>query len=975
MKRLGGFKDIEVPALNGVFDARSAVGQIGFGNYQVVLNLDSTDSKSRCRLGGWAKLLGDSPYGFANQDFHDQMIDCATYRQAFDQSIFIPAGLDHYAYPYQAPASDTPTTILSESAGPFSAYAQTALNAYSQSPSPGSWYICNIEIADPVDLTSEVYWNPDWNIPELVVPVGSVKGGSEFEFESLAVPQTSSWTKEFIGTKEFSWKLNFESLSEVLCVNNSNAPGKVPFVGMSSNPSTDYAPLTTGIIDWWKEILKANLVASRAQLGLTVTAIAFYWEWIPTSPSSGWNIIDLYNSGQATFSCYKPAGWTLAAIWAESEVATVSNAGLSTYTLCNFTLQPGVHTDAYQYGDLQPSYHSAYGYNYSYSGDYLYTRSGCRETINMLYEASSISGDRKFLIGTKSKIAVLNERAGSWRLLADGLGGPYSDSRNCGCPTDRWKTAQLGNIVLFTNDIDPVLSWVMDSGPSGCDDWSVDYVQDLLALEIRRAKVVASWRGFVFVANIEQNGRRYSNRIIWSDYNSPLSWFPLGNTLAFTQDLADGDRVVAMETIGQQLRIYTRRGANQTAIYDVMVTGGETTFTFQEVYRGPDGLQYENSMVNRGDVHNWLSESGLMELGPYDRTPIRIEWMHRASGVIYEGLSGTKLGDLAPFALTFDNGDWTNANGFGAINKNACDAAIGFYDSKNKALWCSWPTGVEVCPNMSLRFNLQYQTAGLVDHGFTAGCMMRPNYSQSVRDFMAEFVGCDPESFLVSKEGWPYSFPSAITPPAYIRNETEDPDLPVDQNSICANVGQLVIDDLCAGCDAHSILVMASAQDRTLKQFSEVSYYRERYVGGEPLLSCPYTTDGVYVNDGYFSVLQSDSDDYKQKEEKEIRRAQVDFVALDQVPASQLSFDISYGAQPRCMTWDTSAADRELKCLTSESAAEHQANNTRASSLASYNFFRRGAFIGWRAYTSGTGGGSCWNKVALQLRNAQGEWR
>lgn len=299
----------------------------------------------------------------------------------------------------------------------------------------------------------------------------------------------------------------------------------------------------------------------------------------------------------------------------------------------------------------------------------------------------------------------------------------------------------------------------------------------------------------------------------------------------------------------------------------------------------------------------------------------------------------------------------------------------GFFDSKNKALWFSWPTGDSECPDMSLRINVEYSTASLVDHGFTAGCMMRPDYVETMRDFLAEFAGCDPAGLLMAKEGMPYDFPTPATPPAYIRNPTEDPLLPVHSDSMCSRLGGRVIDELCVSCDADSLLVMASAQDRTLKQFTPDVYYRERYVGGESLYNCPYTSPGIYAQDGYFSLLQTDANDYGQKVEKMVNRAEVDYTAEDQIPPSELAFELAYGSQPRCLTWDQSAVPQELTCLTEESAATHAANNTRPNLMATYNFYRRGVFIAWRAYTSGTGGASCWNKAVLSMRLASGEWR
>jgi len=267
----------------------------------------------------------------------------------------------------------------------------------------------------------------------------------------------------------------------------------------------------------------------------------------------------------------------------------------------------------------------------------------------------------------------------------------------------------------------------------------------------------------------------------------------------------------------------------------------------------------------------------------------------------------------------------------------------------------------------------EHQTATLVDHGFTAFVEHRPDYASSLRDFLAEFAGCDPEQFLVAKEGDPYAFENQPPPPSYIRNYGEDPDAPVDPDSFCARLNGQTVEELCRSCDANSLFLMASAEDRTIKQFTPDSYYRERYLGEEDPVYCPHTTIGVYSQEGYTSMLQGDAYDYGKREEKMINYAAVDYVAEEQTTPNMLNFQVAYGQQPGCMRW-ANTTPRELKCLTEKDEAQHEADNTRANRSATFPMYRAGSFLAWRFYIEGTGGGSCYNEVTLRVRTKSGKW-
>src|SRR6185436_13345333 len=155
----------------------------------------------------------------------------------------------------------------------------------------------------------------------------------------------------------------------------------------------------------------------------------------------------------------------------------------------------------------------------------------------------------------------------------------------------------------------------------------------------------------------------------------------------------------------------------------------------------------------------------------------------------------------------------------------------------------------------------------------------------------------------------------------------------------CERLGATTVEDLC-GFDCKTVtLVLSDAVDFTLKEYDPDVFYREQFVGQEEDLSCPYTGVGLYQNLPYVSLVQSDLHKFGKNEEKTAGMASIDYVAREQATPSVLEFQIGYGAQPGCPTWKD-ATPVELRCLTEESAAQHEAQNTRPNTFAKYPIYR-----------------------------------
>jgi len=467
-------------------------------------------------------------------------------------------------------------------------------------------------------------------------------------------------------------------------------------------------------------------------------------------------------------------------------------------------------------GEGTPVYSTTPGSNVDYCKDIFLLGRQCREAITLLHSFRSVSGRRRLIAGTMSRLYVNNETGGNWRILADGLGGSCHDPSDCTCSPKRFTSAQLGNTVIFCNGIDPVLVWQSDEAPNGCYGWSADYLMDLLALNISTAEVCGVYQGFLFIGDVTADGERIPSRLHWCDYNNPLHWAPGFESLAGFHDFGQGETILVVKPIGGKIRIYTDR-----AIYDGTIVADDRLFSFQEVYRGERIPVYRHGFVNGGDFHMFMGEDTIYIMSEYDREPTPFEWCHLASGAVFRGLPSSWITAI------------DELDAFPPINDRNCNNIVGGWDGLNEAAWFSWPTGDDQCPSQSLILWPKRRKASLVDHGFTAFVTHQPDQDLQVRDFLASYGLCDPatgrlekESVFCSEDYTPVNYP-------YLRNATEDPDLPMEPDSFFAQLCNICIEDICQTCDVPSTFIMACAEGQNLVEFTRDSYVREVYIEGE----------------------------------------------------------------------------------------------------------------------------------------------
>lgn len=804
----GCYKDFVTTPIIGQLDLRSPSGTLGKDDFRLAYNVTLNEQKNRCRAAGWKKLFADSPFGFQNQDYHDQLVGCQTYYEEFSGSRSFQGGLVDIAYLYDTPGYTVTHPGSTANYGPFCGYYLDSVPPWSLTPST---------------LDNYVVRSP------------------------------------FVG---------------------------YPYFSFPSDP-----------------------------LALCNTGDPFYY------PGSYYSLSYSHQDPDEVFAPYKSGPIGL--------------------------------------------YEASYTEDYTRCGDFLYTRNGCREAITLLGQADSENGSRKLVAGTKSRLVVLNERTGNWKLIADGLGGPFDPPDNCNCSTRRFSMDKMGGYAFFTNNYDPVLEWRYDAPNAGCKLWGADYVDDLLTIGITRARVVCTWQGFLFVANVEQDGIQRPFRIFWSDFNNPTSFIPGAESLAGTTDLGAGETIMAIARLGGGLRIYTDR-----SIYAVTLVGGDIGFAITEIYSGPNVLAYAYSLANAGDTHYYMSVDTVYSLRESDRVPVFTQWIDKAAGAIYVGVAQSYLKD---FPLL---------QPFGPVNRAACDQVIGYFRRETNELFFSWPSGTNVCNDHTLRIGLTptYLGSDIIDHGFSAFTEFISDPRMTMREFFIDQQICGWDSFLgeLSKEGIPYSMEVADfpNPPSNLLNDTEDPSLPGSPDSWCVRLGNKTLEDFCQDCETSITFIGACASDKTLKEFDPEVFYRERYIDTGETLECPYTVIGTYARDGYTSLLQGDLLDYGVKQDKKITRVILDFVAAEQTTPNILRCAVAYSNNAECPRW-SETKEEEFACLSNFTDAEHDFYKTRPSLPALFNFSRRGRYLGYRFWLEGSGGAGCFTQITRKMRMAQGttDWK
>lgn len=990
------FKTITLKPMTGVFDTLGSADEIGFGNWRVVKNAVTRSARNRQRGGGWRRLFADdSPYN--NQDLHDQLTDRIGFYDSYTDHAIGGGDLAGYNYAYFWPSYQIPGfSVFPPPEGPycpvylgdfpsgiyngcpvfypFIGYPYEFIPGFiNTTGARAHWKMDTIAATTPdlfggLDLTNfgpsvetgllgnALRFNAgDWlESSDATFQCGDIRFGftgwvKRKNTGATSEPLVDMWATA--GTRQY--RLRIENGNLVFDV----SPNGTGIVSVTN-------PLVLSLDEWtlfscWHDpvantinlkvndgtiastshstgvftsatnfAIGLNQETSVANLDAVVDAVTFWKNGFPTESE----LEGIYNAAMGVEYPFSSQG---------------CNTGLPFYYVYSFlyascpVAYDPVPVSGYPYGPGTPFYDPFFDYDYVYCGEDFHPSQGCREAITLLDEIVTETG-RKLIASTMSRVYELNQSSGNWRILADGLGSSMYSSAQCTCNRIRGVSATMGGYLLYTNNFDQPMIYFVGDGQTGCDVRALQIITDLDALGITQAGGVVVWKGFAIWFDLTENGSRYGGDVMWSDLEDPNSYIESDTSFAGRATIAVGETILAAAPLGNWLMIYTDK-----SIIRLSLVGGEDVFNFERIYTGGNALKYKFSLVNGGDFHLYLGESDIYMFTQFDTRPINVNWITRAAGMIFNGI----VEDDATYE---------------PINKDACELVTGGWSEEKHEAWLSWPTGDNICPNVTLRLNIKFGAADFIDHGFTAFKTFRKDERPTVGEWI-EDMGICPRGSKVATEFKDGDVCSGTqtevqNPPLYIRNPEEDPNLPVHADSLCARLSGMTMNDFCQDCPSPATFIVASASDFALKQYEDDIYYREM-LGGGPLNYDGYSCHGeYYVFAGYDTVMQEGAESYRNDDEKIIKRAMLEAQPLAQSTPSPLTMDVAYGSQPTCMTW-VSTRNLDFECQTNKTEAQHLTDRTRQDGTFDFPVWRRGRYISTRFRISGIGGGGTFSTL------------
>jgi hypothetical protein len=305
-----------------------------------------------------------------------------------------------------------------------------------------------------------------------------------------------------------------------------------------------------------------------------------------------------------------------------------------------------------------------------------------REPPTMLFASTTNDGVRKLVLGTKTRLMLMDESAGSWsQLNPSALGNDGTTNLT----QTRFHAAELQNKVVFTNGLDDVQYYDLIAATFGPIPGLATASET--GGTVTQAKVVIQWQGVVFLMNVVEDGVRVSSRIRWSDLNDVLNWGAGLSSISDYQDLDYGEEILGAVPLGGALIVLTNQSlwrctfsidsgspGDPLAVPPVLAIAPSAVLNCVKFYTDPKNqsrcLAYPNSLVSTGSEIYYAGSDGIYEYDVYKLMPDIIEWIHRADVLVF---------DDPAISVT-------------AIDKTCCNSPVAEYRSDTKEIHFSWPS-------------------------------------------------------------------------------------------------------------------------------------------------------------------------------------------------------------------------------------------------------------------------------------------
>lgn len=243
-------------------------------------------------------------------------------------------------------------------------------------------------------------------------------------------------------------------------------------------------------------------------------------------------------------------------------------------------------------------------------------------------------------------------------------------------------------------------------------------------------------------------------------------------------------------------------------------------------------------------------------------------------------------------------------------------------------------------------------------------------------------------TFYFAKEGRPFNTTTQEHNPTCIWNDTEDPSLPMSEDSLAALTCDLmpVID--CKECLADYEFAMASTYDLTIKKFTPDVEERSVYV--DPLdvtyypINAPFfpnTSVGVFDTEGYPTLIQGEASLHNSKMDKFITAINVIFDFKPQTESGLLFAQAGVSNTPHCLDWFNDQS-RDIDCNRGR-ASDIEPSLLRPARPVSFGFYRVGYWMAYRLFVatneddpnySPKGCSVYFNELTLSLQQKSETW-
>jgi hypothetical protein len=186
--------------------------------------------------------------------------------------------------------------------------------------------------------------------------------------------------------------------------------------------------------------------------------------------------------------------------------------------------------------------------------------------------------------------------------------GGYTPSGN----NDRFRFTQFGNVIIGTNNSDPMQAYTLGTSTAFAD----------LAASAPVCKYLTVVRDFVVTAFTTESSTVYPARVRWSGINDETAWGSSQTTQADYQDIADGGQIVGIRG-GEFGLVFLEKGISRMSY-----VGTPFIFQFDNISRGR-GCIAAGSIAQTQGVSFFLSDDGFYMCDGQQVLPIGAEKVDR----------------------------------------------------------------------------------------------------------------------------------------------------------------------------------------------------------------------------------------------------------------------------------------------------------------------------------------------------------